>query len=85
VTGEGSANGGELRNGHAEGIRAAIGHPAIVEYLKWLGVTALERMPVHQFVQDPHLKERGLSNYWATTPSAFRPEGRPPSQRLSSE
>ena len=41
------------------GTYAAIGHPAIVDYLKWLGVTAIELMPVHQFVQDPHLIERG--------------------------
>src|ERR1700678_2424525 len=53
------------------GTYAAIGHPAIVEYLSWLGVTAVELMPVHQFVQDPHLKERGLSNYWGYNTIGF--------------
>src|ERR1700678_3014516 len=53
------------------GTYAAIGHPAIVEYLKWLGVTAIELMPVHQFVQDPHLIERGLSNYWGYNTIGF--------------
>ena len=53
------------------GTYAAIGHPAIVEYLRWLGVTAIELMPVHQFVQDPHLMERGLSNYWGYNTIGF--------------
>ena len=53
------------------GTYAAIGHPAIVDYLKWLGVTAIELMPVHQFVQDPHLIERGLSNYWGYNTIGF--------------
>ena len=35
-----------------------------IEYLKQLGVTAVELLPVHQFVQDSHLLERGLRNYW---------------------
>ena len=46
------------------GSYAGIGHPAIVEHLTSLGVTALELMPVHQFIQDGHLVDRGLSNYW---------------------
>src|SRR6202522_2729221 len=53
------------------GTYAAIGHPAIVDYLRWLGVTAIELMPVHQFVQDPHLIERGLSNYWGYNTIGF--------------
>ena len=53
------------------GTYAAIGHPVIVDYLKWLGVTAIELMPVHQFVQDPHLIERGLSNYWGYNTIGF--------------
>src|SRR5882757_190078 len=43
---------------------AGIGHPATIEHLTNLGVTALELMPVHQFVQDHGLSEKGLSNYW---------------------
>jgi glycogen operon protein len=46
------------------GTYAALGHPAVVEYLKRLGVTAVELMPVHQFIHDAHLIERGLRNYW---------------------
>ena len=53
------------------GTYAAIGHPAIIDYLTWLGVTAIELMPVHQFVQDPHLVERGLSNYWGYNTIGF--------------
>jgi pullulanase/glycogen debranching enzyme len=36
-----------------------------------VGITALELMPVHQFAQDPHLKERGLSNYWGYNTIGF--------------
>jgi glycogen operon protein len=53
------------------GTYAGVGHPAIIEHLTSLGVTALELMPVHQFVQDPHLKERGLSNYWGYNTIGF--------------
>ncbi len=53
------------------GTYAAIGHPAMVEHLKALGVTALELMPVHQFVQDTHLQEKGLTNYWGYNTIGF--------------
>ena len=53
------------------GTYAGAGHPALVEHLTSLGVTALELMPVHQFVQDPHLTERGLSNYWGYNTIGF--------------
>jgi len=46
------------------GSFAGLGHPAVVEHLKALGVTAIELLPVHQFVHDAHLVERGLRNYW---------------------
>jgi isoamylase len=46
------------------GSYAAIGHPVMIDYLKKLGITAIELMPVHQFVNDHRLVERGLSNYW---------------------
>jgi glycogen operon protein len=46
------------------GTYAGLAHPAAVEHLTKLGVTAVELMPVHQFVQDSHLVERGLRNYW---------------------
>jgi glycogen operon protein len=46
------------------GTYAGLAHPAAVEYLKGLGVTAVELMPVHQFVHDDVLVQRGLRNYW---------------------
>src|SRR6202008_5200020 len=46
------------------GSYAGLAHPAVIEYLGDLGVTAVELMPVHQFVHDAHLLERGLRNYW---------------------
>ena len=53
------------------GTYAALGHPVIVDHLKGLGVTAVELLPVHQFVNDPHLVERGLSNYWGYNTIGF--------------
>ena len=46
------------------GTYAGLMHPAAIDYLKQLGVTAVELMPVHYFVQDRNLIDRGLSNYW---------------------
>jgi isoamylase len=46
------------------GTYAGLGHPAMVEHLTSLGVTAVELMPVHQFVNDSTLVDKGLSNYW---------------------
>ncbi|MFI6599923.1 glycogen debranching protein GlgX [Nonomuraea sp. NPDC050536] len=46
------------------GTYAALGHPEILDHLTRLGVTALELMPVHQFVTDDILEQRGLANYW---------------------
>ncbi|GAA1597778.1 glycogen debranching protein GlgX [Kribbella hippodromi] len=53
------------------GTYAGIGHPAIIEHLKELGVSAIELMPVHQFAQDGHLQELGLSNYWGYNTIGF--------------
>ncbi len=46
------------------GTYAALSHPAAVEYLQNLGVSAVELLPVHQFIHDAHLVEKGLRNYW---------------------
>jgi isoamylase len=46
------------------GTYAALSHPAMVDHLTSLGVTAVELMPVHQFVNDSSLMEKGLANYW---------------------
>ncbi len=57
-----------------EGIRgtyAGIGHPVIIDHLTSLGVTAIELMPVHQFVQDTSLQAKGLSNYWGYNTIGF--------------
>lgn len=53
------------------GTYAAIGHPATIKYLKDLGVTAIELMPVHYFLDDQTLKERGLANYWGYNTIGF--------------
>jgi glycogen operon protein len=46
------------------GTYAGMAHPETVKYLNRLGVTAIELLPVHQFVQDATLVQRGLRNYW---------------------
>ena len=53
------------------GTYAGLAHPAFIEHLTSLGVTAIELMPVHQFVQDHHLQEKGLSNYWGYNTLGF--------------
>src|ERR1700728_1302601 len=53
------------------GTYAALGHPAAIDYLTSLGVTAVELMPVHQFVQDAHLGDEGLRNYWGYNSIGF--------------
>ena len=56
---------------HIRGTYAAIGHQAIIDHLVGLGVTAIELMPVHQFVQDTALADQGLSNYWGYNTIGF--------------
>lgn len=56
---------------HQRGTYAGVAHPAVVNHLKNLGVTAVELMPVHQFVQDDGLTEKGLRNYWGYNTIAF--------------
>ncbi|WP_082176953.1 glycogen debranching protein GlgX [Arsenicicoccus sp. oral taxon 190] len=53
------------------GTYAAIAHPAVVAHLKQLGVTAIELLPVHQFIQDTSLQEKGLRNYWGYNTIGF--------------
>jgi glycogen operon protein len=53
------------------GTYAALAHPAIIEHLTALGVTALELMPVHQFVNDHRLVDMGLNNYWGYNTIGF--------------
>jgi isoamylase len=53
------------------GTFRALAAPAVVEHLKRLGVTSVELLPVHAFVDDRHLIERGLNNYWGYNTLAF--------------
>ena len=53
------------------GTYAGLAHPTVVEHLQRLGVTAVELMPVHQFLDDHHLVQRGLSNYWGYNTIGF--------------
>jgi isoamylase len=53
------------------GTYAGMAHPAIVEHLSQLGVTAVELMPVHHFVNDSFLVDKGLSNYWGYNTIGF--------------
>jgi glycogen operon protein len=53
------------------GTYAAVAHPAIIEHLHSLGITAIELMPVHQFVQDDTLLQKGLRNYWGYNTIGF--------------
>lgn len=46
------------------GTYAGLAHPAAIGYLRDLGITAVELLPVHQFVHDQHLLDKGLRNYW---------------------
>ena len=48
------------------GTYAGLAYPSVIEYLRKLGVTAIELMPIHQFVNDSFLQEKGLSNYWGS-------------------
>jgi isoamylase len=53
------------------GTYAGIAHPAIVSYLRDLGVTAIELMPIHAFVDDKTLLDKGLRNYWGYNSIGF--------------
>jgi isoamylase len=53
------------------GTYAGVAHPVAVDYLSRLGITAVELMPVHQFVHDRFLLDRGLRNYWGYNSIAF--------------
>ncbi|HEX8432682.1 MAG TPA: alpha-amylase family glycosyl hydrolase, partial [Longimicrobium sp.] len=59
------------------GTYAAVAHPSVIEHLKSIGVTAVELLPVHEFVNDATLVEKGLSNYWGyNSINFFSPDGR---------
>ncbi len=59
------------------GTYASIGHPVTISYLKNLGITAVELMPIHQFVSDRTLFDKGLKNYWGyNSVGFFAPDAR---------
>ncbi len=59
------------------GTFAALSNPEVIDHLKRLGVTAVELLPIHAYVQDRRLQEAGLNNYWGyNTLSFFAPEPR---------
>ena len=53
------------------GTYAGLAHPAVVDHLLGLGVTAIELLPVHAFADEPHLVEKGLTNYWGYSTLGF--------------
>jgi len=53
------------------GTYAALSHPVTIQYLKDLGITAVELMPVHHFIIDRHLVENNLTNYWGYNSIGF--------------
>ena len=59
------------------GTYAGLAHPAAIEHLQALGVTAVELMPVHHFIDGGHLVDKGLVNYWGyDSVGYFAPESR---------
>ena len=58
------------------GTYAGLGHPAVLDYLRGLGVTSVELLPVHAFSTEPAVRRRGLTNYWGyNTVGYFAPHG----------
>jgi isoamylase len=53
------------------GTYAGLAHPAVIDHLTRLGITAVELMPVHQFVPEHNLQARGLTNYWGYNTIGF--------------
>lgn len=56
---------------NVRGTYSALAHPTVINYLKELGITAVELMPIHYFISDRHLEERGKTNYWGYNTIAF--------------
>ena len=56
---------------HARGTFAGLTNPDVVEHIKTLGVTSIELLPIHGFVNDQHLLQKGLNNYWGYNSIAF--------------
>jgi isoamylase len=57
--------------GNLRGTYAGMAHPAVIDHLVRLGVTAVELMPIHHFLHDHHLTDQGLRNYWGYNSIGF--------------
>jgi isoamylase len=55
----------------ARGTFAGLSTPKVIEYVKSLGITSVELLPIHMFINDSHLLERGLTNYWGYNSIGF--------------
>ena len=53
------------------GTYAGLAHPAVVEHLTSLGITSVQLLPVHFHIDEPHLQDLGLNNYWGYNTAAF--------------
>ncbi len=70
---------------HLRGTYAGLGQKSVVDYVKSLGVTSIELLPVHSFINDSQLLEKGLANYWGyNTIGFFAPDPRYASDRANS-
>ena len=56
---------------HLRGTYGGLAYPGVTDYLKELGVTAVELLPVHHFVSEPFVVQRGLTNYWGYSTLGF--------------
>ena len=62
---------------HLRGTYAGLGHKDVVDYIRSLGVTSVELLPIHAFVTDSYLEDKNLSNYWGyNTIGFFAPDQR---------
>ncbi|MDE1895877.1 MAG: glycogen debranching protein GlgX [Rhodospirillales bacterium] len=62
---------------HERGTYAGLGHKAVTDYIKNLGVSSVELLPIHSFINDSYLLEKGLTNYWGyNTIGFFAPDPR---------
>jgi isoamylase len=56
---------------HQRGTYSGLAHPAVVQHLTELGITAIELLPVHRYISEHHLIEEGLSDYWGYNSIAY--------------
>ncbi len=70
---------------HQRGTFAGLGTRKVIDYIKALGVTSVELLPIHMFINDSQLLERGLTNYWGyNSIGFFAPDPRYASDRANS-